>query len=243
MSTEQRFFNEADYKAELRFEERGEKKQKVIHGYPAKFNKKSLNLGGYRENILPGAFSRSLREKNDVRALVNHDPNMMLGRTAAGTLQLEEDRTGLHQEVEPGDTSVARDVVQWIQRGEMDQGSFRFRVRSDNWRVEDGETIRDLIDCDLRDVSVVTFPAYEDTSALVRSVSAATKLAGIDFGRLASVLVRVEHKLAVTTADREFLRESREALDKTERDLGGDKTGNLVAASRRLQIAERELSD
>jgi Escherichia/Staphylococcus phage prohead protease len=238
MNSEQRFFNEPDYKAELRFEERGEKKQKVIHGYPAKFNKKSLNLGGYRENILPGTFARSLRNKNDVRALLNHDPSLMLGRTTAGTCSLSEDRTGLLMECEPADTSVARDVIQWIQRDEINQGSFRFRVLEDNWRVEDGDPVRDLMDVDLSDVSVVTYPAYEDTSALVRSAGG---ISGVDFTRVAGILVRLQHKLEIPKTEHDALREAIEKLTRAQSSM--NETTNfsvLDSARRRLMLAERE---
>jgi len=139
-----------------------------IAGYAAVFNKLSQDLGGFRELIKPGAFAKTIQNA-DVRALWNHDPNYVLGRTKSGTLKLEEDETGLYIEIDPPDTQWARDLMESIRRGDVDQMSFGFRTVADSWRTENGETIRELLEVELFDVSPVTFPAYPQTSVGVRS--------------------------------------------------------------------------
>jgi len=153
------------YAAELRTEGDAGK----IVGYAAVFNSKSEDLG-FREIVMPGAFDRSMREAHDVRALVNHDSNLILGRTKSGTLKLSVDERGLKAEIDPPDTQSARDALASIKRGDMDGMSFAFRTLTDDWRMEDGELVRELRDLELVDVSVVAFPAYAATSVSARAL-------------------------------------------------------------------------
>ena len=142
----------------------------VIEGYAAVFNRLSDDLGGFRERISPGAFARTLDEGADVRALVDHNPTMIVGRTKPDTLKLTEDATGLRVRIKPPDTTVGRNLVASIRRGDISQMSFSFMAApgGDEWRVDDqGRTIRTLTDADLFDVSPVTFPAYSDTTVAV----------------------------------------------------------------------------
>jgi len=139
-----------------------------LAGYAAVFNTLSEDLGWFREKIAPGAFARSLRENADVRALFNHDANQVLGRSKAHTLTLSEDADGLKVEIMPPDTVAGRDTVTLVERGDVSQMSFGFITRKDEWDHEN--MIRTLIDVDLFDVSVVTYPAYPDTSVAKRSV-------------------------------------------------------------------------
>jgi HK97 family phage prohead protease len=120
------------------------------------------------ERIMPGAFDKTLRARDDVRALFNHDPNMILGRTSAKTLSLSVDKRGLHYDVEPGDTTVAEDVVKHIRRGDVTGSSFGFRVTDQTWRTEDKIEIREIRGVELLDVGPVTYPAYEGTDSQVR---------------------------------------------------------------------------
>ena len=145
-----------------------------IVGYAAVFNSLSEDLG-FREMIMPGAFDRALSEKQDVRALVNHDANYVLGRTKSGTLALSVDEKGLRAEITPPDTQAARDVLASIKRGDMDGMSFAFQTVSDSWRTQDGMEIRELRDLNLLDVSVVAYPAYEATSVSARALEHAKK--------------------------------------------------------------------
>jgi HK97 family phage prohead protease len=161
--------------AELRTERSGDKRK--LTGYAAKYNTKSEDLGGFRETIKPGAFTRAISEKQDVRFLINHDPNLVLGRTTSGTLQLNEDTTGLHFSCDMPDTTYARDLMESVDRGDISQCSFGFMTRKQAWvddTDEDGETssIRELHDLDLFDTSAVTYPAYPDTEVHGRSLEA-----------------------------------------------------------------------
>lgn len=144
-----------------------------IVGYAAVFSSLSEELYGFREMVMPGAFDRALKEKHDVRALVNHDENQILGRTKAGTLKLSVDKRGLKAEIEPPDTQAARDAVTSVKRGDLDGMSFAFRTLTDAWRTQDGEQIRELLDLELVDVSVVAFPAYPATTVSARALEQA----------------------------------------------------------------------
>src|SRR5262245_2558056 len=112
----------------------------LIVGYAAVFESLSEDLGGFRERIRPDAFTRSLQEGADVRALVDHDPSRVLGRNKAGTLRLRTDTRGLLVEIDPPNTTAGRDIVESIRRGDVDGMSFAFRTPKggDDWRMEDG---------------------------------------------------------------------------------------------------------
>jgi len=155
--------------AELRVEQTDE--GPILTGYAAVFDSLSVDLGGFREKIQRGAFGRTLQEKPDVRALVNHDPSLVLGRTKSGTLDLAEDRKGLAVRIKPPDTQVGRDIVTSIERGDVSQMSFAFRAVGDAWDRGGGDSppIRTLTDVDLFDVSAVTYPAYPETIVQTRS--------------------------------------------------------------------------
>jgi HK97 family phage prohead protease len=143
---------------------------KKIIGYAAVYNRASEDLGGFIEYVRPGAFDRSLKSNPDVRALIDHDPSLILGRTLSGTLILESDTTGLKVTIDPPPTSYASDLLTVMQRGDVSQMSFAFTSAVDDWKLVDGQRTRDLIDLDLVDVSVVTYPAYPDTSVAVRAL-------------------------------------------------------------------------
>lgn len=152
--------------------QRDKDKPPQIVGYAAVFNSWSEDLGGFREKIAPGAFKSSISAGADVRALYNHDPNYVLGRTKSGTLDLSEDKKGLRIVNSPPDTQWARDLQTSIDRGDIDQMSFGFVTRADQWEEdkETGKVTRTLLEVDLVDVSPVTFPAYPDTTVAVRSM-------------------------------------------------------------------------
>lgn len=153
---------------ELRLSSKGKRK---LVGYAARFNSLSDDLGGFREQIAPGAFKNALK-KSDVRALLNHESSVVLGRVSAGTLRLKEDSLGLFMEVDLPNTQAARDLIESIERGDITQQSFGFRVApgGDSWSENKaGEQIRTLLEIDeLFDVSPVTFPAYPETSIEAR---------------------------------------------------------------------------
>ena len=126
----------------------------------------------YYERIQPGAFDRALAEGQDVRALFNHDQNLVLGRTVSGTLRLRADSVGLKYEVDLPNTQTARDLAESIKRGDVSGSSFAFSVSKEGQQIErskDGTTYRNITDTNLFDVSVVTYPAYESASSGLRS--------------------------------------------------------------------------
>ena len=143
------------------------KKPDRIVGHAAVFNSLSEDLGGLREIILPGAFTKTLKDKDDVRALVDHDPSKILGRTTAGTLELREDKKGLAVDIDTPDTTVGRDIVESIGRKDVSKMSFGFRTIEDRWITKDGEDVRELVAAKLYDVSPVTFPAYAGTDTTI----------------------------------------------------------------------------
>ena len=164
-----------------RMEVRQEGDRPRLVGYAAVFNQLSEDLGGWRELIRPGAFAKTIRDGADVRALWNHNPDYVLGRTKSGTLRLREDDHGLAIEIDPPDTTWARDLIATIRRGDVDQMSFGFiPVRSEVKIIDDHDdngqlrrsVIRELIEVRLFDVSPVTFPAYPQTEISVRSAIA-----------------------------------------------------------------------
>ena len=139
-----------------------------IFGYAAVFDQESVDLGGFREVIHRGAFAETIRTA-DIRGLINHDPNQVLGRNLAGTLELAEDKHGLRFLLHPPDTTTARDLLVSMKRGDVDQMSFGFEAVRDRWETDDRGALRHLLEARLFDVSVVTFPAYPQTSAEARA--------------------------------------------------------------------------
>lgn len=154
---------------ELRVAQEGAAPAKLV-GYASIFDAWSEDLGGFRERVQPGAFANAVKN-SDVRALINHDPSLILGRTKNGTLSVREDDTGLWMEVTLPDTQYARDLVESVKRGDIDQMSFGFSVLNDDWVwADDGTIRRTIIEVDrLYDVSPVTYPAYPQTSVSARS--------------------------------------------------------------------------
>jgi HK97 family phage prohead protease len=152
-----------------KFETREDGENPTIEGYFAVFNSNYEIAPGMSESIAPGAFSRTL--SNDVRALINHDTTLVLGRTKANTLELREDSHGLWGKISinPNDRD-AMNLYERVKRGDVDQCSFGFDLREQDTEIlENGDvhwTIRDL---DLFEVSCCTFPAYEQTNISARS--------------------------------------------------------------------------
>lgn len=142
-----------------------------ISGYSILFNSLSENLGGFREQISVDANI----EFDDTVALFNHDSNFVLGRTSSNTLKLTRDKKGVHMEVDPPDTTWAKDLMVSMKRGDIDKQSFAFYVLPDgqSWDEDPdtGALIRTVRSMRVVDVSVVTRPAYSQTDAHVRSMS------------------------------------------------------------------------
>ncbi len=157
--------------AELRVAETGKPR---ISGYAAVFNILSDDLGGFREKILP---DRALVGV-DCRALVNHDQNLILGRTKSGTCRLASDETGLRMDVDPPDTELSKHYCEAIRRGDLSQCSFSFTVDVDEWDYSVNPMIRTIHRVrELFDVSIVAYPAYPDTTVALRSLERARRSA------------------------------------------------------------------
>lgn len=151
--------------SEIRATGSGSKMQ--VSGYAARYNSRwddaSTKRFGWVEQIKSGAFDRAVRERQDCKLTVNHDPSLLLGRTKSGTLRLESDTRGLRITCDLPDTQTARDYFALVKRGDLSQMSFAFVPKKDRWYKENGLMCRDIEDVDLEDVSIVTYPAYADT--------------------------------------------------------------------------------
>lgn len=235
---------------ELRIERRAEGGQNTPYlvGYASVFNEWTTLFESaswvWREIIRPGAFSAALAERQDVRALLNHDANFVLGRTTSGTLALSERDKGLLQETKLSASQTIQDlVVIPVERGDISGMSFGFQVRNGNTgqtTVEKGDgtviikrageriveymkgdtlyTDRELLSVDLLDVTVATYPAYTGTSVGLRAGS------DIDFA----------------LAEREA-RERFESNDPSRRGQGRRGAAWSVSAAVRLRLAESEV--
>jgi HK97 family phage prohead protease len=186
-----------------------------ISGHAAVFNKLSEPLGGFRERVRPGAFAKTIRE-GDARALWNHNSDLVLGRVGSKTLSLREDSKGLFFEAIPPDTTWARDMMVSLERGDVDQASFGFRAVREEWmntNDDSKDTIRELIEVELFDVSPVTFPAYPQTDAQARAILDG---AGLQLDELAGALERaLERPDEVTDEDRQIIKRAIDTLSST----------------------------
>lgn len=154
-------------KTELKTRAEGE--DMTIEGYFVVFNSQTELWPGAYEEVAPNALDSTL--SNDIRALINHDTRLVLGRNKSGTLDLKVDSRGLWGSIKinPNDTDAVN-LYERVKRGDVDQCSFGFNVTSEetDWR-EDGTVKWTITGVDLHEVSVVTFPAYEDTGVAARS--------------------------------------------------------------------------
>ena len=149
------------------FEVRAEGDGMTFTGYASVFNSPSQDLGGFIEYVAPGAFKRSLQSRNEVKLLWNHDSGEPLASLRGGTMQLVEDEVGLKVSAQLPNTTRGRDIAELLRTKVIDSMSFGFNVIKDTWS-RDGQT-RTLDSVRLFEVSIVSFPAYESTTATVRS--------------------------------------------------------------------------
>ena len=228
----------------------GDERPLRIVGHPIVYDRWSQDLGGFRERVRPGAVTKALLE-DDIRALLNHDPNFVLGRNRAATLSLSDQAGSLRMELYPPDTGTVRDlVVTPMERGDINQMSFAFRTVRDEWRepkTADGLYERDLLELRLFDVSIVTFPAYTQTDASLRSIFADV---GIQWEAVAALAVRVDRGVPTTESDRSLVESAIAALrslapeeEQETTESGPAPSGRDVARLRRLlDVRERELA-
>lgn len=148
----------------------GDKQSPRLVGHAAVFNAPSQDLGGFIEIVKPGAFTRTLKSERDPLALVQHMPQLVLGRRSAGTLKLAEDARGLAFEIVVPDTTAARDLLVSVERGDVKGASFAFSTPAggDRWEVRGDTVIRELVDVDLHEITITAQPAYLDTTVARR---------------------------------------------------------------------------
>ena len=185
---------------------------------------------GFREQVAPGAFAKTIKEA-DVRFLVNHDPNYLLARNKSGTLTLAEDKTGLAVDADMAPVSYTNDIAVLMERGDLTQMSFAFETVKDSWELDDDENeLRTLLEVKLWDVSVVTYPAYEETDAGLRGAAFDTlcstlRLDEAERSRLLRGLVLDEDEDAVAPILRAAWPALEEASRSTEHDQPAETTG------------------
>lgn len=146
-----------------------EEGKKVLEGYAAVFNQQADVEGCFDEIILPGAFTKTLSEKHDVLALVNHNFDNVLGRTSNGLLTLSEDSHGLKFTLTLPDTEKANQVYQDVQCGNLKDCSFLFTTVVDEWDYSGEKPLCILKEVELIEVSIVSIPVYDGTEVTARS--------------------------------------------------------------------------
>jgi HK97 family phage prohead protease len=179
-----------------------------LEGYAALFNSRSENLGGFTETIQPGAFRASLKSRNDIKLLWNHDSGAVLGSTRAGTLTLTEDEKGLRVSATLPNTTHGRDAKELISRGDVSAFSFGFSMPArggDEWNSDGTERV--LKSVRLHEVSLVAFPAYPATAgtATVRGLQRVAERASVDADALADALLKLEEGSDLSQDDRALI--------------------------------------
>lgn len=230
-------------------------------GHAAMFGKRTWigpKRWGFFEQVASGAFTKTIKEA-DVRLLVNHNPDLLLARNKAGTLRLSEDKVGLATDADIAPTTYGHDLAVLLERGDISQMSFAFEVIKDTWEVlEDENELRTLQEVRLWDVSVVTYPAYEDTDAKLRN--AANELLerlGVDdqqARRMAAALASGDADAEVSHLLRSMAERFTAAADRSSRSQPatatgseppsdaqpGDPTGALHTKLRRMRLSALE---
>jgi HK97 family phage prohead protease len=213
---------------ELRAVENGD--GMTFTGYAAVFNSPSEPLP-FIERIAPGAFKRSLKARNDIKLLWNHDTGSVLGSTRAGTLKLEEDNYGLRVTAVLPQTSLGNDVKVLVQRGDVSAMSFGFSVpaNGDSWNTEGTE--RTLRSVRIHEVSIVAFPAYQQTAgtAAVRSFDGVAKRAEVDADQLADAMLAIEDGKDLSLEQSELLTKVIQRLTPQEEAAEEDNSEELTA--------------
>lgn len=151
---------------------------KRFRGYAIRFNSESEVLGSFTEVVLPGAIKNL---DADIRMLFNHDSSFVLGRTTAGTLELDQREDGLYIVNDPPETQWARDLSVSVSRGDITQMSFGFRILKNRWIERAGKPrLHVLEEVELQECSIVAFPAYASTSVDFRSEETASYIRSLE---------------------------------------------------------------
>lgn len=208
---------------------RAEGDGRTFTGYASVFNQPSLPLP-FTEIVKPGAFKRSLQSRSRMMLLWNHDTSNPLASTRNGSLRMVEDSHGLLVTATLPDTTLGRDIAELVRTGVIDAMSFGFSVKRDSWSG-DGQT-RYLDDVDLYEVSLVSTPAYEQTSGTV-SVRSTD---GISADALADALLKIESGDELDSEQGALMRDVIERLSKSEPEEPAEDLTNLY--KKKLALAE-----
>ena len=213
------------------FELRDENDGMTFVGYAAKFNSWSEDLGGFREQIEPGAFKRSLRARGDVKLLVNHDTGRVLASTRAGTMRLTEDNIGLRVEASLPNNTEGRDMAESLRRGDYSKMSFGFSVMKDSWNAD--MTERSLKSVKLFEASIVAFPAYSETEAMVRSLDKVAARAQVDADELADAVLKLEEGADLSEQESELIKTVVDSLSPQPEPEPEEEAPNLLEIKRK----------
>ena len=188
------------------FEIREESDGMSFSGYAAVFDSPSEPLP-FIERIQRGAFRKSLRSRNDIKFLWNHDTGEILGSSRAKTINLIEDDRGLRIEGTLPNTSRGRDVAELLRRGDVDSMSFGFSVPAGGDAWSDDGSERTLKSVRLHEVSLVAFPAYPGTAGLqsVRGLDKVAERTGVDSDALADALLKIEDGQEISSDEKDML--------------------------------------
>lgn len=170
--------------------------RRTLAGYAVVFNSEARIGDWFNERIAPGAFDRALATDADVRALIDHNSGRVIGRTKSGTLRLAVDERGLKVEIDVPDTADGRDLMVLVERGDISGMSFGFRVTKQEWDESGDTPLRTIQSVDLYEVSVVAFPAYNDTSIAMRSLEALRVEGGAEAERRAQNAAAAARRIA-----------------------------------------------
>ena len=209
------------------FEIREDSDGMTFTGYAAVFNSDSQPLP-FVEQIAPGAFKRTLNARNNIRLLLNHDTSRVLATTRSKTMSLAEDGKGLLVNARLPQTSYGIDTAIALREGLIDSMSFGFTVPrgGDTWS-EDGSR-RTLREIRLHEVSVVTFPAYESTSAAVRDYSRIATRASVDVDELTAAIDALAAGEQLSPQAAQMLMTVVGSLSASEPDMPEDEGGEIT---------------
>lgn len=219
---------------ETTFEIREEGDGMTFVGYAAKFDQPSENLGGFVEYVERGAFSRSLKSRNDVMLLWNHDAGQPLASTRSGTMKLTEDEVGLRVEARLPMTTLGKDLSVLLREKIVGKMSFGFNVIKDSWNSEGTE--RRLKSVRLFETSLVVWPAYPQTEATVRGLDKVAQRASVDADELADVMLKIEEGADLTPDQAELMKSVVERLAPTPEEPATEEPQPSLLAVKQKQL-------
>ena len=219
---------------ETTFEIREEGDGMTFVGYAAKFDQPSENLGGFVEYVERGAFSRSLKSRNDVMLLWNHDAGQPLASTRSGTMKLSEDNVGLRVEARLPMTTLGKDLSVLLREKIVGKMSFGFNVIKDSWNSEGTE--RRLKSVRLFETSLVVWPAYPQTEATVRGLDKVAQRASVDADELADVMLKIEEGADLTPDQAELMKSVVERLAPTPEEPATEEPQPSLLAVKQKQL-------